>query len=384
MSKRKKYPRLPNGFGSIRYLGKNRRNPYAVHPPTTEFTPEGRPKTPKALCYVDNWMTGFAVLTALKCGFYYPGIENDLSPPLKQSSGDELVQKILADYNRVKATHKRPDTNELTFSDVYQDFFRWKYERNQSRKYAKSTMNASRAAYNNCAELHQKVFAEIRHQDLQNVIDKCTLKHASKELILTLFHQMYDYAEIYELCAKNYSAHLRINTPDNDEHGVPFSDSELQILWNHTEIETVSLILIMCYSGYRISAYSTLNVDLKEKYFQGGIKTVYSRNRIVPIHPAIYPLVEKQISATGKLFDMSPKVFRSSMYDVLKRLGIPKHTPHDCRHTFSTLCEKYKVNENDRKRMLGHSFHGDITNQIYGHRSLEDLRIEIEKIKVCY
>ena len=32
------------------------------------------------------------------------------------------------------------------------------------------------------------------------------------------------------------------------------------------------------------------------------------------------------------------------------------------------LCEKYKVNEND------------ITNGIYGHRSLEDLRKEIEKI----
>ena len=31
--KRKKHPKLPNGFGSIRYLGKNRHNCYAVHPP---------------------------------------------------------------------------------------------------------------------------------------------------------------------------------------------------------------------------------------------------------------------------------------------------------------------------------------------------------------
>lgn len=40
--------------------------------------------------------------------------------------------------------------------------------------------------------------------------------------------------------------------------------------------------------------------------------------------------------------------------------------------------------ENDRKRMLGHSFGGDVTNDVYGHRTLEDLRSEIEKIKICY
>lgn len=72
------------------------------------------------------------------------------------------------------------------------------------------------------------------------------------------------------------------------------------------------------------------------------------------------------------------------MYETLDALGIEKHTPHDCRHTFSMLCEKYGVNENDRKRMLGHSFGSDITNGIYGHRNLEELRNEIEKIEVCY
>ena len=58
-----------------------------------------------------------------------------------------------------------------------------------------------------------------------------------------------------------------------------------------------------------------------------------------------------------------------------------RHTPHDARHTFSMLCEKYQVNENDRKRMLGHAFQ-DITNKIYGHRTVEELRREIEKIEI--
>ena len=68
------------------------------------------------------------------------------------------------------------------------------------------------------------------------------------------------------------------------------------------------------------------------------------------------------------------------MYQVLAQLGIEKHTPHDCRHTFSKFCELYHVNENDRKRMLGHSFGNDVTNRVYGHRDLKDLKMEIEKI----
>ena len=32
--------------------------------------------------------------------------------------------------------------------------------------------------------------------------------------------------------------------------------------------------------------------------------------------------------------------------------------------------------------MLGHSFGNDITNAVYGHRTLDELRTEIEKIQI--
>lgn len=101
MARRKKYPKLPNGFGSIKYLGSGRRNPYAVHPPTKEFDLNGIPQTPKALCYVDDWMKGFAVLTAYKAGTYTPGMENTLNLDHAKSSSNDLIQRILADYNQV-------------------------------------------------------------------------------------------------------------------------------------------------------------------------------------------------------------------------------------------------------------------------------------------
>lgn len=46
------------------------------------------------------------------------------------------------------------------------------------------------------------------------------------------------------------------------------------------------------------------------------------------------------------------------------------------------LCERYGVRENDRKRMIGHAFKDDVTNAVYGHRTVEDLRAEIEKIQI--
>ena len=195
---------------------------------------------------------------------------------------------------------------------------------------------------------------------------------------------MYLYAEANNITDKNYAKFVRINREDDDEHGVPFTDDDLKILWNNKENETVEMILIMCYSGFRIAAYKAMETNLKEKYFQGGVKNKYSRERIVPIHSGIYGLVKRRIKRNGTLLNGAVNTFRQSMYEALETLGIEKHTPHDCRHTFSKLCEEYKVSENDRKRMMGHSFGNDITNEVYGHRTVEDLRNEIEKIKICY
>lgn len=377
--------------GSIKYLGKGRRNPYAVHPPTTKFTLDGVPKTPKALCYVSDWMIGFAVLTAYKAGTYYPGYEKTLAATA-EISDSKLIQSILADYNLTKASDEKLEAAKKTFSDVYEEFYEWKYERDQSRKFSEASKNSTRAAYKNCSAIHDKTFADLRHQDLQNIIDSCPLKHASKELIVSLMHQMYSYAEIYELCDKDYSAHVKINTEDDDEHGVPFTDDEMMILWENKENDIIQMLLIMCYSGFRITEYSKITINLDEKSFHGGIKTRSSKIRTVPIYSGIYDMVVERCHKYGikNILGCQSQKFRKDMAATLSDLGIAiaptgeKHTPHDCRHTFSSLCEKYEVKENDRKRMLGHSFGGDVTNDVYGHRTLEDLRSEIEKIKICY
>ena len=353
MPKHKRHMRLPSGYGSVLYLGKGRRRPYAVYPPATQRNEEGFPIRPKALGYCETYEEGRELLA-----MYHKGID-------------------LPDVQIVKKSGP-------TFAEVYERFYKDKYN-NAAKQYSQSSKAASSKAFKNASVLHDREFASIKYPELQSVLDNCPLSYASIELIKTLIKQMYRYAEKYELIDRDESRHLEIRIPDDDEHGIPFSDDDINRIWSdalQNRPETALRLLVMIYSGFRISAYNSLTVRLgPDWYFQGGVKTKSSKNRIVPIHSGIQKIVEdlmKRDNALGITSNMNKQ-----MQTYLPSIGITEHhTPHDCRHTFSALCEKYEVPENDRKRLLGHSFGADITNGIYGHRTIEDLRASIEKIQI--
>ena len=90
---------------------------------------------------------------------------------------------------------------------------------------------------------------------------------------------------------KNYSRNLTITKDEDDEHGVPFTPTELMTLWYHADNDIVEPLLILCYSGWRITEAGKLHIDLDQGYYEGGIKTKAGKGRIVPIHSAVYPLV---------------------------------------------------------------------------------------------
>lgn len=382
---KKRFPKLPNGYGQIRYLGKGRRNPYGVYPPAVEEYDNGKKKTPPAICYVSDRMVGLAVLTMYKAGTYKPGDEILIEQQMRSAPPDalQLFGGLIADYN--KTVLSAGSKNKPVFKDVFEKYYLDKFGAEYGHPGARTAMERSMgSAYKNCESIHDVIYEDLKTEDLQKVVDDVSgrLSHSSAELVKSLFNQMDRYALSNDIIEKGYAQFVRIKIADDDEHGIPFSDADLKLLWENKNNEIVEMLLIMCYSGYRISAYRTMEVNLKKLYFRGGVKTAAGKDRIVPIHSAIVPLVRRRIRKHGRLMLSSDQIFRKNMYSAMSDLGLGKHTPHDCRHTFSALCEKYGVNENDRKRMLGHSFGNDITNGIYGHRSLDDLREQIEKIQV--
>ena len=247
MARRKKYPKLPNGYGSIKRLsGKNRTNPYGVYPPTTEFTEDGIPVPVKALCYVDDWYKGFTVLTWYRNGEYYPGREKELTES-GSSNLDGLIAKILGKYTQ----SQRELADQKTFEDVFKEFYLWKFKKEYTTKRGKRTSSerSYRAAFKNCSKLHKNPFRALTTDDLQKTMDECAekgLKHSSLELVKNLYTQMYKYADANDLCDKKYSDYVKIGIPDDDEHGVPFSDEDLKILWAHKENDIIKVLLINC------------------------------------------------------------------------------------------------------------------------------------------
>ena len=381
--KRKKYPKLPNNFGSIRYLGKNRRNCFAVHPPAFKDDSGGLVRPP-AICYVDDWIKGFTVLTAYKAGTYQPGMERTLevSPT---TDIDTLISRLIADYNTIKGVEeKHPEIKKLTFSEVYEQFWEWKFENPNKKQLSAQSKASTKAAYKNCSALYDREFESIKVAELQSVLDNCELKHSSIELIKSLFNQMYKYAIANEICSDNKALLTTIEQEEDDEHGVPYTIEQIRKLWWNSDNEEVQFVLIMIYSGFRISEFKKVEINLEKRYFHGGLKTKTSKSRTVPIHPAIYDFLVARLKKYPDMFSCSIFNYRKNHFyplmEELDMVGNPRHTPHDCRHTFSMLCEKYGVKENDRKRMLGHSFSNDVTNAVYGHRELDDLEKEIIKI----
>ena len=376
---KRKYPRLPNGFGSIRYIGPGRTKPYAVHPPWTDSA------RPNAICYVADWYVGFAVLTAWHAGTYYPGLENEIGRERikKETDPAKLCEQIVRDYGRIN--HRKSGS---TVAEVYELYLDWKYGENAAKQLSSDSRAATEAAFELIKPYHSRLLDDVTIQEWQDRVNKIGKQYSRSTVrnVVGLIKNLYGYAVPRELCRKDFGRYVVMPKTKPEVHYEPFTDEELKILWSIREDPVVKMILVMCYSGFRVSAYvqSDFEVNLEEGYFKGGIKTESGRNRIVPIHSAIRPLVESMMEGERPVFfgGKSVSQFRRDMKNTLRELGLPERTPHSCRHTFSRLCESYGVREADRKRMMGHSFGSDITNGVYGHRTLEELRTEIEKIKV--
>jgi len=374
MPKRKKYMRLPNAFGSIRYLGKGRSMPYAVHPPCTQRDDKGIYVRPAALCYVPDWYTGFAVLTAYHAGTYQPGMEYTISKDVQGSNVDldAFCRRVLKDVTMM--TGAAPEG--MTLAEVFEQFISYKFGETATKTYSPGTEKIYRNGFKHMAPLHDRPIIQITLDDLQQCVNDCERGKAVRKNIVLTAKQLYKYAIPRHICEENPAQFLVIPEGRECVHGVPFSDAEIKILWKHRQDPVARALVIMCYSGFRITAYQKLTVA--GNYFQGGVKTAAGKGRIVPIHPGIAELLPLPDVLTG-----SEARFREEMYALLPDLGMagnPKHTPHDCRHTFSRLCESYGVRDVDRKRMLGHSLGGDITNSVYGHRSVDELMEQICKI----
>ena len=131
---KKKRMKLPNGFGSIKYLGERRRNPYAVYPPVEKWTEKG-PVTPKALGYKATWEEAYELLTTFN----------------------------LEKQGKIKTHGNVYIDRTPTFKEVYEKWYNEKYH--GVKEYSKQSERSTNAAFNNLAELHDRQIGQLRYHD---------------------------------------------------------------------------------------------------------------------------------------------------------------------------------------------------------------------------
>lgn len=351
---RRSKKRRPNGSGTVVKLSGKRKNPFQVRV-NTRINDKGYP----VYDVIGN----------------YP---------------DRVTANIvLAEYN------KKPydvSNRKQTFSQVFARWFKWRFKIDHTSKGKTSTQKCYCAAYKKCSSLFDMSMPDIRAQDMQEILDTPELSHATLEHVVNLLKQMYKYCLQFDIVEKDYTQFIKITKPDDDEQGVPFTHEELRKLWQHKDVPFVDTILIYCYSGWRINELSTMpleDIDLQEQTFTGGLKTRYSRNRVVPIHSAILPLVAVRHNPEFKSLiyhdgtaDITEPKYREHFAEALKACGIEtEHTPHDCRHTFNTLLDEAGTDRVARYRLMGHKGK-DINENVYTHKNIAQLREAVESIKI--
>jgi len=353
MPRKRQIMRNPNNYGTIKKLSGNRRRPWMVG--------------------VNPKINDKGTYTYDILGYYEDRTEAMIA---------------LAEYNKNPVDLTRKD---LTFAEIYDLYFNDKFVVSK-KKLSESAKNGARTAYNHCKPLYNKVFADLRHRDLQKLVDSIPLKHSSIENIVLHIKGMYAYALREDIIQKNHSEFLQINRQTDDEHGIRFAQEDIDKLWGNTHIPFVKIILIYIYTGWRAQEFCRMpkdKVDIENMIMTGGSKTEAGKDRIIPIHSKIQPFVKEIYDAPGIYMIPSMKKeggylsyakLRDLFNETLLDVGITtKYTLHDCRHTFDSMLDDVGTNPVIRNLLMGHSGKG-LDEKVYIHKTVEQLREAIEKL----
>ena len=142
---------------------------------------------------------------------------------------------------------------------------------------------------------------------------------------------------------------------------------EIDYLWEHKDNEIIKIILVYIYTGLRFAELRKLiPKNVHEDYIEiKGAKTE-SGNRIVPLSDKVKSLLP--IS----------KVPPHSTFLMYFQKILPKHTPHDTRHTFITLMSEADVDNTVIRAIVGHK-PTNVTEH-YKHPSLETMLEAVNRI----
>lgn len=348
--------RNPNGHGSVYKLSGRRRRPWIARV-TVGWTITKNKKgeeVPKQLCQTIGYFE------------------------TKSAGMDALA------LHRVSPVSPKAS---ITLAELYKEWSNGKYQH-----ISKSTENNYRAAWKYIQRYEKATFKDLRTSHWQSII-QCAgegLSRSTLKKIKTVAVMLYEHAMQNDIANKNYADFITLPKESKEERE-NFSDLDIKTMFDQaSSVPWADTILIMIYSGMRISEMLELtkfNVDLEKGFITGGSKTEAGKNRIIPIHPKIFPFIKNWYEKSGESLicnengkRMLAKYYREKKYyPALEQLEIRKLTPHACRHTFASLMARAKVDTLHIQKIIGHTDYAFTANK-YTHLEIEELKKAISKI----
>ncbi len=277
------------------------------------------------------------------------------------TSTREEAMLLLADYNKTPFDLSR----DTTFADIYKllDTSRMKSQ----------TKRALVTAFGKCKPVKQMKIREIKKPHLQKIADSLSGNSISTQAqVRILWNLIFKYAMENDIIEKDYSQYVKFYSDFEPRKKEPFTIEQIKLFSDD--------LLILCYTGLRISEYLSLMLwDVKDGciYVQ-GTKTA-SAVRIVPIHEIIADKLTQRLTGRFpvKYADFKNKVFLPEM----EKLEILGHTIHDTRRTFATFADKSGMDKTMVKRILGHKLK-DLTEEVYISKDVTDLKKEMNKLSI--
>lgn len=337
--------RNPPNYGSINKLKGTRRRPYWVRTPLRKELVDGK-----------------IVRKRETIGYY---------------ATKQEALNALAEYNN------RPlVAGVYTVSDIWAKTMRassWSEER------AKKLNRMFELYFANIANMNIK---DVRTENLQKVLDDSNKHSATKQALKAIINAIYRFSLANDYIYKDYSPYVTYDMNDTAYVRTVFTDEEVQKLWKRSGEWIYDLMLILLYTGCRVSEIiknkaDNLDLDNKTIYVPEEISKNKQSVRIIPIHDKILPLVKAHMGQEWLFEHNGYKVSYQNipgryMPKINEYLG-SNHTTHETRHTFTSELKKKKVDLYYIDELVGHK-HNNITEDIYTHANIEDLRNEINKI----
>ena len=349
--------RLPNGYGSVVKLSGKRRNPYVVR--KTAGWRYDKDKDKQVQEYI---IIGYAPTKA-----------------------DGL--QMLAEYN------KNPfdvSSAKITFQEIFE-----KWSASKFPSISDSNVKGYNASYKLCSTLYNKVFKEIKLADLQYVVDTCDKNYPTLRKLKVLFGQLYEYALKNDVCNKNYAEFVDIakykdRNPNRRDRN-KFDKYEIERIWAQQEDKYYQIVLMLIYSGVRISEMLDLlksDVHLDEQFFdvidsktENGIRKVPIADKVLPFFKDWYNDTNSEYllhTENGEQFKYR-NYYDSYFVPLMENLGFDK-TTHCCRHTCISMLAEAHVEQTTIKKIVGHSGAMTLTEKVYTHLDVKELIDAINKI----